>query len=122
MSLKVSSLVRRAGKALKLVSFIRSAQQLFFQDEYIQLKSNRVTQVMLSVLYKDLLSRRAPLFGFEDIEFRAFSQNSEDGILLYIFALIGTTNKRCVEICGADGLRVQYGEPDDQSRLAGTDV
>ena len=104
MSLKVWGAVRRAGKTLKIVSFIRSARQLFFQDEYIHLKSNRVTQVMLSVLYKDLLARRASLPGFEDIEFRAFSQNGEDGILLYIFALIGTTNKRCVEICGADGL------------------
>ncbi|HLX41732.1 MAG TPA: hypothetical protein VKR42_14455 [Ktedonobacteraceae bacterium] len=104
MSLRVGSLVYKAGKTLKITSLVRNVQRYFFHDEYIRLKSNRVTQVMLSVLYKDLLSRRTPLPSFEDIEFRAFSQNGEDGILLYIFALIGTTNKKCVEICGGDGL------------------
>ena len=78
MSLRLGSLVGRAGKTLKIASLMRDARQFFFQDEYIRLKSARVSQVMLSVLYKDLLSRRAPLPGFEDIEFRAFSQNGED--------------------------------------------
>ncbi|MGH9828640.1 MAG: hypothetical protein ACREDR_35920, partial [Blastocatellia bacterium] len=38
------------------------------------------------------------------MEFRCHSQNQEDGILLYIFALIGTTNRRVVEICAGDGI------------------
>jgi hypothetical protein len=40
----------------------------------------------------------------EDVEFSAFSQNGEDGILLYTFSLIGTTNRRAVEICAGDGI------------------
>jgi hypothetical protein len=40
---------------------------------------------------------------FADVEFRCSSQNSEDGILLYIFSLLGTTNRRVVEICAGDG-------------------
>lgn len=32
------------------------------------------------------------------------SQNGEDGILYYIFSKIGTTNKKCIEISGGDGV------------------
>jgi len=35
---------------------------------------------------------------FEDTGFRVYSQNDEDGLLLYIFSIIGTTNKTCVDI------------------------
>jgi hypothetical protein len=37
-----------------------------------------------------------------DSGFRCFSQNDEDGILLHIFSLAGTTNKKIVEICAGD--------------------
>jgi hypothetical protein len=37
--------------------------------------------------------------SFPDVGFRAYSQNDEDGVLLFIFALIGMTNKRVVEVC-----------------------
>ena len=36
--------------------------------------------------------------------FRSYSQNQEDGILLYLFAVIGTTNRVAVEICAGDGI------------------
>jgi hypothetical protein len=55
--------------------------------------------------YQELLHRdNNVLPQFEDVEFRCFSQNGEDGILLYIFALIGTTNKKCLEIGAGDGI------------------
>ena len=41
---------------------------------------------------------------FSDVEFRCHSQNGEDGILLYIFSLLGTTNRRVVEICAGAGI------------------
>jgi hypothetical protein len=37
------------------------------------------------------------------VGFRVRSQFEEDGLLLYIFALIGTETKRVVEICAGDG-------------------
>lgn len=40
---------------------------------------------------------------FSSVEFKCYSQNTEDGILLAIFAAIGTTNKRAVEIAGGIG-------------------
>lgn len=45
----------------------------------------------------------AELPTFKEVGFKVFSQFEEDGILLYIFSLIGTTNKRVVEICAGDG-------------------
>jgi hypothetical protein len=58
----------------------------------------RETQILLSLAYKRMLHDGVPLPGFDDIGFRAHSQNDEDGILLYIFSLLGTTNKKVVDI------------------------
>jgi hypothetical protein len=43
------------------------------------------------------------ILPFDDVEFRNHSQNGEDGLLWYVFSLIGTVGKRCVEICAGDG-------------------
>ncbi|HJQ34916.1 MAG TPA: hypothetical protein VJ866_22395 [Pyrinomonadaceae bacterium] len=51
-----------------------------------------------------MLRNNVPLPSLSDVEFRCFSQNGEDGILLFLFALIGTTNKRVVEICAGNGI------------------
>lgn len=61
-------------------------------------------QILLSLKYKEIALKESSLPGFSDVEFSNFSQNEEDGILLYIFSLIGTTNKRVVEICAGDGI------------------
>jgi len=62
------------------------------------------SQILLSLKYKQLLQEGLSLPKFEDVEFRTFSQNGEDGILLYIFSLIGSTNKKAIEICAGDGI------------------
>lgn len=62
------------------------------------------TQILLSLKYVELLEKGRPLPRFEDVEFRVFSQNGEDGILLYIFTLIGVTSKKSVEICAGTGI------------------
>jgi hypothetical protein len=61
-------------------------------------------QILLQLRYRELLQKQLPLPTFEDAEFRAFSQNGEDGILLYIFSLIGMTSRKAVEICAGDGI------------------
>jgi len=60
------------------------------------------TQILLALKYRQLyeLGKRLP---FEEVEFRNYSQFGEDGILWYIFSLIGTTNKKAVEICAGNG-------------------
>ena len=65
---------------------------------------SQVAQVLLRLQYQELARRGTGLPDLKDVEFRCYSQNSEDGILLYIFSLLGTTNRRVVEICAGDGI------------------
>jgi hypothetical protein len=63
-----------------------------------------VNQKTFGVLIKQQYNAEKKPIQLTDVGFRVYSQHEEDGILLYIFALIGTTNKRCVEICAGDGI------------------
>lgn len=63
------------------------------------------TQVLLTMLYRDRAERHLSLPTFDDVEFRVHSQNGEDGILLYLFAILGAPTKRSIEICAGDGLQ-----------------
>jgi hypothetical protein len=67
--------------------------------------ASKTGQLSLMQNWRTMLRHKEPLPSFGEVEFRAFSQNGEDGILLYIFSLIGTTNNICVEICAADGIQ-----------------
>jgi hypothetical protein len=62
------------------------------------------TQILLVLTYQQLVRSGAHLPSFKDVGFRSYSQNSEDGILLFIFALIGSTNRKVVEICAGKGI------------------
>jgi len=64
---------------------------------------DRGTQLLLALKYRQLAAR-GHLLSFNDVEFRNYSQNGEDGILWYIFSLIGTVNKLCVELCAGNGI------------------
>jgi hypothetical protein len=66
--------------------------------------STRIEQMLLAQRYRDAALAEGRLPALRDAEFRAFSQNGEDGILLYIFALLGAPTRTCVEICAADGI------------------
>lgn len=65
--------------------------------------SAQILQVLLRQQYRDLVQRGGELPEFADVEFRTYSQNGEDGILLYVFSLLGTTNRQVIEICAGDG-------------------
>ncbi len=62
------------------------------------------TQLLLMFKYRDMARQGEPPLELRDVEFHYSSQNGEDGILLYIFSLIGTTNRRCVELCAGEGI------------------
>jgi hypothetical protein len=63
---------------------------------------DRGTQLLLGFKYRELVRAGAPC-RFDDIEFRNYSQNGEDGILWYVFSVIGTTTKSCIEMCAGNG-------------------
>lgn len=60
--------------------------------------------MLLRLKYQELLRQNAPLPPLADVEFGAFSQNGEDGILLYLFSILGVGSRKCVEICAGDGI------------------
>jgi hypothetical protein len=67
--------------------------------------ASKVGQIRLAHEWKRMVHQGEMLPALADVEFRAFSQNGEDGILLYIFTLIGSKIKTCVEICAEDGIQ-----------------
>jgi len=62
------------------------------------------TQILLKSQYKALSEKELEKYSFDEVAFRKYSQNKEDGILLFIFSVIGTTNKTILEICAGDGI------------------
>jgi hypothetical protein len=66
--------------------------------------NSAVNQVSLMMQYKGLFAAGQAPPQLREVGFRVNSQHEEDGILLFIFALIGVTNKTCVEICAGDGI------------------
>lgn len=61
----------------------------------------RELQLILRNQYRQLAAQKLPLPRLDEVGFRVFSESDEDGILHYIFALAGTTNKRLVDIGAA---------------------
>jgi len=64
----------------------------------------QIAQVLLRMQYQQMRHSGCQLPDLADVEFRCHSQNGEDGILLYIFSLIGTPTRKSVEICAGHGL------------------
>ncbi len=66
--------------------------------------AERVAQLALFHQYRALAVSGAPLPSLRDVGFSAFSQNDEDGLLLYVLALVGFHTRVVVELCAGDGL------------------
>jgi hypothetical protein len=97
-------------KAL-ILSFIRLLGRAAFEPILSEILSNQFNhsqeiQTLLMQQYKNMVRNKIrPLPTFDEVGFRCYSQFEEDGILLYIFSLIGSTNKVAVEICAGDGMQ-----------------
>ncbi len=76
------------------------------KNELISDYYSKETQVLLKLKYIELLNNDAILLpSFDEVGFRKYSQFEEDGILLFIFSIIGRTNRMAVEICAGDGIQ-----------------
>jgi hypothetical protein len=62
------------------------------------------SQIVFQLEIRKYVQEKRELPPLNDLGFKMFSQTNEDGILLALFAIIGTQNKKCVEICAGDGL------------------
>ena len=70
-------------------------------DNRTEILNNKISQIQLFLYYQQLKKKQLPLPSFDTAGFRVYSQSDEDGILLYIFSLIGMNNKKCAELaCG----------------------
>ena len=80
----------------------------FLMDPVLRRKpeiiSEPTAQIGLKIIYRQLLHSGTPLPRLNEVGFKVFSQTDEDGILLFIFSVIGTTNRLCVEICAGNGI------------------
>lgn len=63
-----------------------------------------VAQQALLELWHQRQAHGEPAGDIAQFGFRQFSQNDEDGILLYIFSALGMGERRAVEICAGDGI------------------
>jgi hypothetical protein len=88
------------GKAINLVSSQLNSQANLQAKNSPQVSIN---QRMLFNFYQYSI-RRGHRFPLSDTGFRVYSQFEEDGILLYIFAAIGTKSKTFIDIGSGDGI------------------
>ena len=60
--------------------------------------SLQIQQKILSLKYRELAQSGHRLPPLHETEYRVFSQNGEDGIIAFLFSLVGTEHKRFFEI------------------------
>jgi hypothetical protein len=61
-------------------------------------------QRLLTAQYRHQLLTGAPLPELQETEATFFSQNGEDGVLLFLFAVLGHGDRLAAEICAGDGI------------------
>ncbi len=84
-----------------MASLFRNLADLVLNKAWTRLPDLRNSQAVQRHLYFQYQNQRhenRPLPDWRDAGFRVFSQSDEDGLLLLIFAIIGTTDKRCFEM------------------------
>jgi len=85
-----SRTLRRAAKGVRALDYLPTTGS-----------SSRLHQLQLLNQYSLMRTNPEVLPALSDVRFDVFSPEGEDGILLYIFGLLGFKSRRCVDIGGA---------------------
>jgi hypothetical protein len=72
-----------------------------FSEIVVEINNKQLEQRLLFLRYQELKSTPSLMPNFNDMGFRVYSQNDEDGKILFIFSLIGFTNKLCLDMAFA---------------------
>lgn len=80
-------------------SFIKIPNRLDEDEKYME----KLAALILQQKYESIVENQVPRLEIKKYEFKLYSQNGEDGILLYIFSKIGVTNRCFVEFGIGDG-------------------
>ena len=105
---KVTSVMQ--GKIANVLKSILFRIRNFLVSPFLQQRASPIqypdaaTQLQLKLTYRALVNSNSALPNLSQVGFKVFSQTDEDGILLYIFSIIGVTNKHSIEICAGDGI------------------
>jgi hypothetical protein len=110
MQVTKRSLSTRARKALGVESLEQGLAGIRAELQHLgrggpDQTASKVSQLILANQYREMIARGVALPALRDAEFRGFSQNGEDGILLYLFSILGMGQRRCVEICAGTGIQ-----------------
>jgi hypothetical protein len=92
-------LLRRAQTALRKAL----SPMLSEMECCARVAAESAQQAELWIKYRTLPPDALGRLSLRDVGFKAYSQSDEDGILLYLLALIGEPLHRSVEICAGDG-------------------
>jgi hypothetical protein len=98
----INKLLISSDLIIAINKLLNNSDDLRRKTDHVYGYVDKGTQILLALKYRQLYEQGKKL-PFEEVEFRNHSQGGEDGILWYIFSLIGTTNKKAVEICAGNG-------------------
>lgn len=89
----------------RVLNALRELRRLAGVMDNIEVEAFRISDVTQKSLVAmwTLAIKQGVRLPLDQVGFRAFSQFEEDGILLYLFTLIGTSSKVVVELCAGDG-------------------
>jgi hypothetical protein len=94
--------LRRTYRNLKLILGY-DAEFMLKRLDYLDRSFRGLARHGLNREYPGLIQASEPKSEINRHEFKIYSQYGEDGILLYLFSLLGTTNKKFVEFGVNDG-------------------
>ena len=80
----------------RIIRFLQRVANVVLPLESRQ--NSQLSQRSLYFHYRELLLQGWELPSFRDTGFRVYSQSDEDGLLLYLFSLIGFKNRLIVDI------------------------